>query len=95
MTRAGWTITFEGGTYSESDLTLGAAAKVIETCGGVWAELHPLTSPAHFVSLLAALIELRGGSSFEDELVRLSTLNMVAALDMVSPGEPSANGDVH
>lgn len=95
MNRQGWTITYEGATYRESDLTLASAAKAIDLCGGTWAELHPLTSPAHFIAVLAALIESRDGTPFNEAVLKAASLNMVKALDMLTPGETPADDIVH
>lgn len=84
--RVGWTITFEGKAWTESDLSLADASRALEITGGSWTDLHPLTSPDHFAALLACLLA-GAGEDFDAALARVSILPMVDALAMVSAGE--------
>lgn len=86
MDRVGWTVTFEGKAWTESDLTVADAAHVLEVAGGSWVTLHPLASPDMFAAILAQFLH-NGGENFDEALIRVSQIRMVAALEMVTAGE--------
>jgi hypothetical protein len=86
MARVGWTITFEGKAFCESDLTVADSIRALEVAGCTWVELHPLAGPAQFVALLATFLAAIG-EDFDQAAARVSRLRMVDALDMVTAGE--------
>lgn len=90
--RIGWTITHEGKQYREGDMTVAQAAFIVEQVGGAWAELHPLTSPAHFVAILASFL-VRDGIPEDEALAKVGVLPMVDCIESIAAGE--SDGDLH
>jgi hypothetical protein len=90
MARIGWTITFEGRAWCESDLSVADAGRVIALAGGTWSQIHPLASPDHFAVILASFL-VYSGEDFDAALLRAASVPMVAALEMVKAGEPPAS----
>lgn len=77
-----WTLTWEGTTWTEDDLTVGHVADVVRASGfDVWEALNPAQSPIRLIYVLAAFIAQANDADVLVVLRDLRSVKFSAVLD--------------